>query len=627
MLRKSIFITIILMMILIMGNVYATEGRVSQEELFQNDSNIENIEVNRENAIMLLSGSEEVTILATWDISATQKDNVTAVLYSNGRLIISGTGNMKSFGNSNDVIWHEYQEDIVSAYVEEGITKIGMYAFLGCSNLESIDISEGVTLIEYGAFKDCSKLKNIIMPQGLNKIESSAFKNCSSLINIEIPNSVTELSSSTFDSCNNLESVKLSDKLTRIANRTFYLCSNLNSIKIPDSVKFIGEDAFRGCESLENVELPEGLLEIGGSAFCTCRNIRESITIPKSVTSIGKNAFFGCNKLSIINVYCNSYIEECITENDTDKINVIHGIYEEKEIAATCTEQGYTIHICTECNDSYIDTYTEAKGHSYGEWNITKKATCTEPGLKERACNICKNKDFGTIEALGHNYSEEWTIDVEPTCREEGNKSHHCTRENCNAKSDITEVPVAAHSFGAWIIDKDPTYEEKGHKYRVCTNCNNEREEQVIPVLTKEELQVTTIYTVKEKDNQKYVVISSISDVQEILSNITSNKDLEIVDKSGNILGETIKVGTGAKVLEKQTKEVVYTIVVKGDADGDAKIDFIKDIIRFNNYRLNIIKLDTASIFAGDANEDGKIDFVKDIIRINNYRLGLINSL
>lgn len=39
--------------------------------------------------------------------------------------------------------------------------------------------------------------------------------------------------------------------------------------------------------------------------------------------------------------------------------------YEVTEVAATCTEQGYTLYTCTDCGDTKKDNYTEASGHDY----------------------------------------------------------------------------------------------------------------------------------------------------------------------------------------------------------------------------------------------------------------------
>lgn len=60
--------------------------------------------------------------------------------------------------------------------------------------------------------------------------------------------------------------------------------------------------------------------------------------------------------------------------------------YKTEVVAPNCTEQGYTLHTCTGCGDSYKDTYVSALGHSYGEpswaWsedytNVTATFTCT----------------------------------------------------------------------------------------------------------------------------------------------------------------------------------------------------------------------------------------------------------
>ena len=63
----------------------------------------------------------------------------------------------------------------------------------------------------------------------------------------------------------------------------------------------------------------------------------------------------------------------------------------------TCTEQGYTTHTCFRCDDSYVDTYVEALGHDWGEWEITKPATETEDGSRTRTCKRCGETETETI--------------------------------------------------------------------------------------------------------------------------------------------------------------------------------------------------------------------------------------
>lgn len=69
--------------------------------------------------------------------------------------------------------------------------------------------------------------------------------------------------------------------------------------------------------------------------------------------------------------------------------------------APTCTERGYTTYTCGICNNVYIADYTNALGHSYGEWIVTKNATSTMAGQRERICSVCGDKEIETIPATG----------------------------------------------------------------------------------------------------------------------------------------------------------------------------------------------------------------------------------
>ncbi|MGN0611849.1 MAG: lectin like domain-containing protein, partial [Ruminiclostridium sp.] len=135
--------------------------------------------------------------------------------------------------------------------------------------------------------------------------------------------------------------------------------------------------------------------------------------------------------------------------------------YSEAIVDPTCTEQGYTRHTCSRCADSYNDTYTDATGHSYGEWTTTKNATCTEDGKKERTCSSCDAVDTETINALGHSYTENV---VDPTCTEKGYTLHTCSR--CDDSYKDTYTDATGHSFGDWTTTKNATCTEDGKKER-----------------------------------------------------------------------------------------------------------------------------------------------------------------
>lgn len=59
----------------------------------------------------------------------------------------------------------------------------------------------------------------------------------------------------------------------------------------------------------------------------------------------------------------------------------------ETVVAPTCTEDGYTLHSCTNCTYSYSDSETPKLGHEWGEWVIDTEATEAAAGSKHRVCN------------------------------------------------------------------------------------------------------------------------------------------------------------------------------------------------------------------------------------------------
>ena len=81
-------------------------------------------------------------------------------------------------------------------------------------------------------------------------------------------------------------------------------------------------------------------------------------------------------------------------------------VYTSVVTAPTCEEQGYTTHTCSECGDTYKDSYTDALGHTWDEGKVTKEATCTENGEKTFTCETCGKTKTEVIDALGHTFED-----------------------------------------------------------------------------------------------------------------------------------------------------------------------------------------------------------------------------
>ena len=267
----------------------------------------------------------EPTIVASGYCGSTSEgngENISWELNSNGLLIVSGTGGMKEFTNSNSP-WNN-DNRIREAVISNGITNIGSFAFYGCieltsitipdsvtnintcafqgcTGLTSITIPDSVTNINTGAFQGCTGLTSITIPDSVTDIGKSAFKGCTGLASISIPGSVTGIGTSTFEDCTKLTSITIPDSVTVIDSYAFFNCIGLTAITIPDRVTSIGHGAFNNCTGLTSITIPDSVTDIGNSAFKDCSGLT-SITIPYSVQSIGTKAFHGCTGLASITI-------------------------------------------------------------------------------------------------------------------------------------------------------------------------------------------------------------------------------------------------------------------------------------------------------------------------------------
>ena len=138
--------------------------------------------------------------------------------------------------------------------VPPGVTKIGAYAFAGCTSIE-----------------------RVFFPSTLTCIDDSAFLGCSALSSIDIPDSVNELQWQCFSDCSSLKSVKLSSNISFIPMFAFIRC-DIRSIVIPDGVELIGSYAFEENKNLTSVVIPDSVKEIQIGVFKDCPKLKVSFS-------------------------------------------------------------------------------------------------------------------------------------------------------------------------------------------------------------------------------------------------------------------------------------------------------------------------------------------------------------
>ena len=128
------------------------------------------------------------------------------------------------------------------------------------------------------------------------------------------------------------------------------------------------------------------------------------------------------------NVLCSGTIDEVSAEH----------VYTVVVTAPTCTEGGYTTHTCS-CGDSYVDTPTEATGHTEGEPTTENNVlpTCKASGSYDTVvrCTVCQaelSKETTTVDPTGEH---TW---VGGTCQEPA---------TCSVCGDAAPAPTGEHSW------------------------------------------------------------------------------------------------------------------------------------------------------------------------------------
>ncbi len=132
-----------------------------------------------------------------------------------------------------------------------------------------------------------------------------------------------------------------------------------------------------------------------------------------------------------------------------------------------CTEPGYTIYHYSDGKEIYNDVKSPT-GHQYGETTV-HPATCTEDEYSVRICSVCNHKDVVTKTGtkLGHSYIKNV---VAPTCTEQGYTIYKC--KNCGDTYKDDYVKALGHTE---VIDKAvaPTCTQSGlTEGKHCSVCN-----------------------------------------------------------------------------------------------------------------------------------------------------------
>ncbi|MBQ7296291.1 MAG: hypothetical protein IJW86_08915 [Clostridia bacterium] len=135
--------------------------------------------------------------------------------------------------------------------------------------------------------------------------------------------------------------------------------------------------------------------------------------------------------------------------------------------AATCTQAGSAVTVCTKCNKELVNTELPIIPHSWANWVVTKASTNTATGLMTRTCAKGCTEEV-IIPAGGHNLVESSRVDA--TCTKEGKVIYDCsvhTGENdCGISVEVT-LDEIQHTFTT--EKEDATCTKEGFVKTYCT--------------------------------------------------------------------------------------------------------------------------------------------------------------
>lgn len=442
------------------------------------------------------------------------------------------------------------------------LKRIEDHAFYSCTMLAELRLPEGLTYIGPWAFAWDRILgqedTTLGLPSSLQTISTGAFAFVNHHKNLNIPANVTSIGDYAFmcDYYMNNLTFSPGDKKLTIGKAAFFGDNHMKSVDLSNRVAQIDRCAFAGCEMLEEAYFGDKIDTIEGRAFTSLDNamkiavegvlngilrpddteqnadqagdISTALNMIAKVTKL-KRAVFKNDPAKSIYAAADSnrsFPDDCVVyytqgsytwaaELKDDgtwqgyQTGFWHGdhiaAFTDTVVAPTCTEQGYTHHVCTVKGCTYApvdDTYVAATdhtwvktqtlppacteqgtafykcsacgatrtekiaalGHDLSRCDLRPAATCTQPGRAVGTCARCGVQIDEVIPAKGHDYSYAETS-VAPTCTEPGHYKGTCP--TCGKDYDDV-VPALGHDWGEWVTSIEPTVSTVGYRYHVC---------------------------------------------------------------------------------------------------------------------------------------------------------------
>ncbi|MBQ7715024.1 MAG: InlB B-repeat-containing protein, partial [Clostridia bacterium] len=203
-----------------------------------------------------------------------------------GTLTISGSGPMTDYAvyYLDASPWYSFSTDVKFLKLLDGVTSIGNYAFVYCTNLEDIMIPDSISSVGSKPFPD-----ELSLP--FNTYDAADYIGNSDNPYVALIKPLNQ----------DITQCRVHEKARAIASDAFYHCESLASVTISCEACVIPYGLFCGCPALKSVSIGGAVEEIQTYAFATCTSLETVYLF--GTPYICKDAFSGDQNIKEIYFY------------------------------------------------------------------------------------------------------------------------------------------------------------------------------------------------------------------------------------------------------------------------------------------------------------------------------------
>ena len=354
------------------------------------------------------------------------------------------------------------------------ITAVPGKCFADCTKLLNVKYAGTVTAIGERAFEGCKSLTAAPIPATVTELGASAFTGCTALTDVTLPAGVTAIPDGCFQGCTALKDMKLPGTVTSVGHNAFTGCTALKDVRCygaPPTVEPAGaaEHSFEPAIvtihynpdpvygwTLEADGTWQGYkVSSKGACLHTGYGTHEN-TVPATCGEAGRTETICDNCGEVVSTKeipatgAHTWDNGTVTTEPTETTPGVrtftcavcgqtrtetipatgaHDYQFTRNVAPTCTADGYDLYSCSGCGATEKRNSKPALGHKWDSGTVTTEPTETTPGVRTYTCTVCGEVKTETIPATGA-HTHKWDagkVTTEPTETTPDVRTYTCT--------------------------------------------------------------------------------------------------------------------------------------------------------------------------------------------------------